>query len=165
MNIRTSEYTLPRPDYIKIAIFNRHIAYGRRFAITLLLLTLVALLGRFGPGEKNYIAIMIGAWLLVLVAEAFIILAVLRIAFRKDNKPYFQSRFMEIESEFITTNLEDGTQLKHKLDNIVTVHIIANAYVILVSANAFLYLPLEAFKSDEDHRLFENELQQRELLQ
>ncbi len=165
MNIRTSEYTLPRPDYIKIAILNRHIAYGRRIAITLLLLTLVALVGRFGLGEKNYIAIMIGAWLLVLVAEAFIILAVLRIAFHKDNKPYFQSRYMQIDSEFITTNLEDGTQLKHKLDNIVAVHMIANVYVILVSANAFLYLPIVAFKSDEDRQLFEDELRRRDLLQ
>jgi hypothetical protein len=147
---------LPKSTYIKIAILNRHYEYGRRIGLVLLLLTLVALFGHFGLDEPNYLSILLGAWLLVLTAEIFIILAILRIAYHKDNKPYFQSRYMEIDDDSITAYLADGTQLKYKLSNIVKVRTIANAYIIMVSANQFLYLPMNAFKSKEDREKFED---------
>lgn len=152
--IRTNDFTLAKSDYIKIAVLNRHYEYGRRIGLVLLLLTLVALIGRFGLGDENYMPILIGAWLLVIVAEIFVFLAVLRIAFHKDNQPYFQSRYMEIDDEFITATMQDGTQLKYKLSNIVKVRTIGNAYIIMVSANQFLYLPRDAFRSQADQDTF-----------
>ena len=71
--IRTNDFALPKSTYIKIAVLNRHLENGRPIAIVLFLLTIVALIGHFGLGEPNYLTVLLGAWLLVIAAEIFIL--------------------------------------------------------------------------------------------
>jgi hypothetical protein len=75
----------------------------------------------------------------------------------KDNKILFLERYYEIDNEKINGIIDHDTYSPIKIEHFIKVDMIRNTYLLYVSKNQFLYIPIHAFESDSDRVWFEKE--------
>jgi len=73
----------------------------------------------------------------------------------KDNKIMFLERYYEIDNERINGIIDHDTYSPIKIDHFIKVDMIRNTYLLYVSKNQFLYIPIDAFENDTDREWFE----------
>ena len=99
-------------------------------------------------------------WLAFGVLYAVILIAsCLVMAYAKNNQGVLKARYCEIDDDFFSTYLLDGSMSKVRWDNIVRVLKTARYYLLYLSRASFLYLPVTAFATEEDRTNFEHLLQ------
>ena len=82
----------------------------------------------------------------------------------KNNNNFYKKTKITIEDEFIIGNFEDGSDSKLNLNNIIKIIKILNYYLLYVSNNNFIIIPLMAFNNNEDLDIFINFLKTKSLI-
>ena len=140
MKITTNQISLTKTEYLKILFLNALRNRWFVFLIALLIcflgmtLDLQSILGHIGL----FILVCLG-YFLYLLAGCSLQAWVLR-----GNQFLFAPWTFEIDHEFITAYLQDGSSIKINFSRIVKTVINKNYFLIYYSRNQFFYLPVEA---------------------
>jgi uncharacterized membrane protein YqjE len=76
----------------------------------------------------------------------------------KANKLLLSERHYEIDQDKINGILDEDTHSTVKIEHFIKVEFIYNTYLLLIAKNQFLYIPIDAFESEDDRRWFESEI-------
>jgi len=82
----------------------------------------------------------------------------------KQNKAFFKERYYKIDGSAMYCETEDNETGTVNLDTIVKVKNRRNYYLIYLSKAQFFYIPVKAFKNQEDARRFTQILKVRNLM-
>jgi hypothetical protein len=93
-----------------------------------------------------------------VVYPVMIILQLWRYVKSKENRILFLERYYEIDNERINGIIDQDTYSPIKLEHFIKVDLIRRTYLLYVSKNQFIYIPIESFKTEEDRNWFENEI-------
>jgi len=137
--IRTKEFSLSKTEFFIITTINYF--KSRWWLVTLLLLVL---LYTIASHLRLVLSLAIIAYLFWITVYFWLF------ANSKENKIFFKKRYYEIDDEFITGYIEDGSFSKIKLSNIVKVVKTKKYYLLYTSQIQFIYLPLSIFTSEND---------------
>lgn len=155
---------MTRSDYIKFNLSNLLNRLRRPVSILLGLYTILSVFGLLVFQDRRFVSYLIVGWLTVGGFGVIYALIVLRLARHKDNQVYFRERYVEVDEQFVRTIFRDGTETKHKLDNIIRVRNMAAGHFLFVSANTFLFIAHSAFKTAQDYEWFQELLRTRNLI-
>ena len=101
-------------------------------------------------------------WLAFVILYALVRIALcLAMAYAKNNQGVLKARYCEIDEDFFSTYLLDGSMGKIRWENIVRVLKTARYYLLYLSSTSFIYLPVTAFVAEEDRTNFEHLLQRK----
>ena len=103
----------------------------------------------------------IGPILFVVFFLVFIIFYFLWYAYSKKNILFFKERYFEIDNDFITGYLDDGSMDKINLQNIVGFLKRKDFFLLWISKGHFIYMPFSCFKSESDLKEFERIIQEK----
>jgi energy-coupling factor transporter transmembrane protein EcfT len=104
----------------------------------------------------SYIEYLVSIFLILL--QIIQILQYWFYANASDNRIYLLPRYFAIDNEQITEHMNDGTSSIIKIDRIIRVMQVRKSYLLFVARNEYIYLPFDAFESQEDLEWFENEV-------
>ena len=142
MKITTHQISLTKTEYLKILLF--HALRNRWFVF------LIALLICFLGTTLDLQSILghIGLFILVCLGYFLYLLAgcLLQAWILRGNQFLFVPWTFEIDHEFITAHLPDGSSIKINFSRIVKTVINKNYFLIYYSRNQFFYLPVEAMR-------------------
>ena len=93
-----------------------------------------------------------------IIYPALIVIQFWKYVTSKDNKLLLLERYYEIDNEKINGVIDRDTYSPIKLDHFIKVDLIRNNYLLFVSKNQFIYIPVDAFESDQDKEWFEKEI-------
>jgi predicted membrane protein len=93
-----------------------------------------------------------------IIYPALIVIQFWKYVTSKDNKLLLLERYYEIDNEKINGVIDRDTYSPIKLDHFIKVDWIRNTYLLYVSKNQFIYIPVDAFESDPDREWFEKEI-------
>jgi len=79
-----------------------------------------------------------------------------RYANSKENKLFLVERFFEISEDDITGILQDGSESKVKMENIIKVVTLSKYYLLYISTSQFIFIPKDSFMNHEDEDWFTN---------
>lgn len=147
MNIKTKEFQLTKGEYFNIITLKY---FKRKWWLFILLFLIAGLLwfaGRF------YIALFITVF--AIIYPIFLIIFFWIYCNSKKNKIFYTKRFYEVDNEFLSAYLEDGSLQKTKLDNIIKVVKTSKYYLLYISITQFFYIPFNAFKNEEELKIFD----------
>lgn len=147
MEIKTKDFELTKKEYFKILMIN----YFKWWFIAF-----IFLMGIFVR--------KIFYWGVILAYCIWLILYFWFYTNSKKNKIFFKKRHFEINDDFLICYLEDGSLDKIKIDNIIKVIKKPKYYLLFISKNNFIYLPLEIFSSSEDIKNFDSLFKSKNLL-
>ena len=100
-------------------------------------------------------------YLLILLILAFYAIQMIQYwiyAHSRANKAYLLPRHFEIDAHQIVERVEDGSTATMKTDQFIKVMKTGKCYLLFVAKNEYVYLPFDAFVSNSDRELFENEI-------
>ena len=100
-----------------------------------------------------WLGIVRGDLFLILFIPGFIIFIVSIYwlhAFSPKNKIFLKERHFEIDNDFITAFLDDGTIEKLNLHNIISFYKWRNYFLLYISKGHFIYAPFRCFEKDSD---------------
>lgn len=106
--------------------------------------------------QMSYVEYVVSVFLILL--QIIQVLQYWLYAHARDNRIYLQPRHFEINDEQITEYMNDGTSSVIKIERIIRVMQVRKSYLLFVARNEYIYLPFEAFESQEDLEWFENEV-------
>lgn len=159
MNIKSNEYQLTKKEFFKICLL---VNFKRLAVLAVIYLILF---------DAAVFLKLLNAYWLVIVIAVFVILipviSVLSLLFylnSKANKIFYKKKRFEIDDDFLTTYLEDGSFGKIKLDSVVKIIKTYKYYMLFISQAQFQYLPKSAFLSEQDIKSFEDLLKNKKLL-
>jgi len=159
MNIKGREYQLSKKEFFKICL---RISFKKLAVFAAIYLILFS--------AAVFFKLLDAYWLSIVAAVFFVfipfvsLLAILSYLNSKQNKIFYKKRKFEIDDDFITTYIEDGSIGKNKFDNVIKVVRTARYYMLYISQSLFIYLPKSAFLSQEDINSFEDLLESKKLL-
>ncbi len=81
-----------------------------------------------------------------------------RYANSKDNKLFLIERYYEIEKGKINGVIDDDTSSPINMEHFIKVDFINNAYLLFLAKDQFIYIPIDAFQSENDLNWFKNEI-------
>ena len=152
-NIKTKEFEFPRPLYLAILVEDTL----RRSWWAALFLVGIAVYQSTRPNSM-------GALWLVFPAAYFIYVLIrcwIHLTSKK-NPLFFTMRRTEIDDRFITFTFSQGTVNKIEINKIARVVKNRQYYRLFISKKQFVYLPLNAFRTPGDVRLFDEILKARQ---
>lgn len=76
----------------------------------------------------------------------------------KDNKLLLLERYYEIDSEKINGIIDKDTYSPIKHEHFIKVDLIRKTYLLYITKNQFIYIPINSFENDSDRERFENEI-------
>jgi|Deesub1362A_J573_1020465.scaffolds.fasta_scaffold05769_3 hypothetical protein len=161
MKIRTKDYALTDTEYFRISFsvfLRRH-----KWLIAFLFITsgFCAFLATLQQ-SLFYLAFCVT---LPFIYILYIIVFFWYISKSPENKNLFKRRSLEITDDFLIGYMEDGGIDKRKLDNaIIMVTKTPKYYLLWTARNLYIYLPLDAFTSTEDIKIFDSFLKNKGLL-
>ena len=79
----------------------------------------------------------------------------------KDNKVLLLERYYEIDSDKINGIIDQDTCSLIKIEHFIKVELVRKTYLLYISKNQFVYIPVNAFKTDLDKEWFEREIVKR----
>ncbi|TES90770.1 MAG: hypothetical protein E3J87_09290 [Candidatus Cloacimonadota bacterium] len=147
MNIKTKEFQLTKGEYFNIITLKYFKRKWWLFILLFLIAGLLWLLGRF------YIALFI--FVFTVIYPIFLIVFFWIYSNSKKNKIFYTKRFYEVDNEFLSAYLEDGSLQKTKLDNIIKVVKTSKYYLLYISITQFFYIPFSAFNNAEELKSFD----------
>ena len=146
MPIRTSRFRLSRAKYFKILLRN-YVARRWWLIGALVIPCLVSV--KFGRDNSSYFLAFA-----VLLVPAYILGLYLKHALSRENKIFFEQRRCEIDQEFLTCSLDDGSSEKLRWSHIVRVVRRSDYWLLYISGSQFIYLPDYSFEYDGDREAF-----------
>jgi len=90
----------------------------------------------------------------------FIVLYYWRYAYCKQNSIFFKDRYFELDGDFLTGYLDDGTTDKINIKNIINLRKSKKYFLLYIAKSHFIYLPFACFKSEADLCDFEKKITQ-----
>ena len=147
MHIKTKEFQLTKGEYFNIITLKYFKRKWWLFILLFLIAGLLWLLGRF------YIALFINVF--TIIYPIFLIVFFWIYSNSKKNKIFYTKRFYEVDNEFLSAYLEDGSLQKIKLDNIIKVVKTSKYYLLYISITQFFYIPFNAFNNEEELNNFD----------
>lgn len=76
----------------------------------------------------------------------------------KDNKLLLAERHYQIDNEKINGILDKDTFSPIKLDHFIKIDLVNKTYLLYITKNQFIYIPINSFESDEDLQWFEKNI-------
>ena len=76
----------------------------------------------------------------------------------KANQLLLSERHYELDTDKINGILDEDTRSAIKLEHFIKVEFIRNTYLLFIAKNQFVYIPADAFESEEDIKWFEAEI-------
>ncbi len=146
MKITTDEFSLTKGEYFKIlvtnALYNHWVFFILFFLVSALgtKMTTVSIIGHF----LLFILLSL-VYLLYLVTSCAIHSWILR-----GNQSFFLPRRCEIDHEFITIYLADGSLNKVNFSRITKIIVRKDYFLFYISRNQSFYLPLKAISNPMD---------------
>jgi hypothetical protein len=153
MIIKTQKFQFPKYLYFSILLKS---ALARSGWIILLVFSMAVYQGVKGI---NSTVLILGA-----LPLAFFLYLVIRCwihASSKKNALFYKERFFEIDTEYLVSFLEDGTTNKIKINNIARVVKKGGSYRLFLTRKQFIYIPLNAFRTNGDINRFDSILKMR----
>ena len=147
----TREYALSRGELFLILLRG----YIRKPILWLALVLSVLMV--ITPGVK-------GGILFFLIFLAAVLAIVSSQVFLKGSAPIFSRRSCEIDDDHVSIFPADSSSARIRIDSLIKVFRSAQCYLLYISRNQFVYLPLSAFSSDSDVQAFESMLKGKKLL-
>jgi YcxB-like protein len=154
MLIRTHEFRMTEQEYFKVTAYN----FLRQRWWLMALLVGAAALHALRGGVSVMSVLTIG---LVVLYPVYVAAYLWYYANSKQNRLFFEERFIEIDGEFVTGRLNDGSVAKTKWDHIVKVIRTSSSYLLYLSKSQFIYIPVDAFDTEDDLELFETFVKNR----
>lgn len=96
--------------------------------------------------------------LFAIIYPALIVIQFWKYVTSKDNKLLLLERFYEIDNEKINGIIDRETYSPIKLDHFIKADLVRNTYLLFVSKNQFIFIPVDAFESHQDREWFEKEI-------
>jgi hypothetical protein len=118
-------------------------------------LCIIALLFIYGC-IVNYILLIA----LPAVFYLFIFLYYGYYAYCKQNAIFFKERYYELDGEFLTGFIDDGSTARVNLSNVINLIRRKEYFLLYISKDQFVYLPFDCFKSEVDVDNFEKNMAQ-----
>ena len=63
-----------------------------------------------------------------------------------------------MDNDKIITVIDEDTHSTIKIEHFIKLELISNTYLLFIAKNQFIYVPLNAFKNNEDRAWFEAEI-------
>ena len=145
--IQTEKFILTSSKYFQIMLRN----YFRRMIWLWSILILFLLFGIF-IGDIDIILFVIPLALFLLI---FIVLFSWHYAYSKRNNIFFRERYYDIDEDFITGYLDEGTTSKINIKSIINLRKTKEYFLLYISKAQYFYLPFSCFKSEADLIEFE----------
>ena len=94
----------------------------------------------------------------------FVVIYLWYYAKTKQNKAFFKERYYKIDGSTMYCETKDNETGNVNLDTVVKVMKRKNYYLVYLSKVQFFYIPVKAFKSQEDAEMFNQLLKDRNLI-
>lgn len=95
---------------------------------------------------------------LAIFLPVILVLQFWRYADSKDNKLFLLERYYEIDSDKINGIIDNDTYSPINIEHIIKVDIVLKNYLLYISKDQFIYIPIDSFENDSDRQWFENEV-------
>ena len=162
MTLNTRPISLTRARLFTISLI-RHFERRKWLAYAYpIAFILQAYLASSGIERIRYIGIFGSAIMGVLLI--YILAFYWRFAYSPNNKAFLRARSYQIDENFISTHLDDGSVSTFNWNRIKEAHARSQYYLLYTSLTQFIYLTREAFSSDSDRLAFESILARRGLI-
>lgn len=135
MNIKTKEFEMTKWEYYKVLM----IETLKRIWWLIVFIAIMTILNR------DSFAIVF-----TFVFVVFLMLYNYYFVNSRANKSFFSKRYFEVNDEFLSGYVKDGSEGKINLNNVVKVVKNKSYFLIYISKVTFYYIPLNAFYSSED---------------
>ncbi len=76
----------------------------------------------------------------------------------KQNSIFFKDRYFELDGDFLSGYLDDGTTYKINIKNIIKMQKTSKYLLLYVAKDQFIYMPSECFQSEADLCDFEEQI-------
>jgi type VI protein secretion system component VasK len=153
MLIKTKKFQFPKFLYFSILLKS---ALSRSGWIILLVFSMAVYQGVKGV---NSTVLILGA--LPLIFFLYLVIRCWFHASSKKNELFYKERFFEIDDDYLVSFLEDGTINKIKINNIARVVKKSGSYRLFLTRKQFVYIPLNAFRTNGDINRFDSILKMR----
>ncbi|MEW5820860.1 MAG: YcxB family protein [Cyanobacteriota bacterium] len=155
MTITTKKFFFNKDLYIKVHLSQLFITVIFEFIILSIIVVIGAILG-----SCFFAFFCIVIYILIFVFKFINLYIDSR---SKDNQSLYMRKYHEIDENFISTSYEDGTGGKLNLSCVINIKKTKEYYLLYMSPTQFIYIPFDAFKSEEDRINFEGFLKNKEL--
>lgn len=160
MNIKTKEFNVSEAEFRHI---NR-IVYYRQMKTVIIIFAIITVIvviqATFTPQAADIIfAIQSVSVLSLLLALPYIINSA-----KAQGNIHFQNRTCEINDNYLSITLEDGSSSKTHFNNYIKATREFDWYFVYLTNTKFEYLPIRAFNSEDDINEFEAALKNKKLL-
>lgn len=155
-NIKTKEFDFPRPLYFAILVADTL----RRSWWAALFLVGIAVYQSTQPNSMGALWLAFpAAYFIYVFFRCWIHLTA------KKNPLFFAARHSEIDEQFIHFSFHQGTVNKIEINKIARVVKNSRYYRLFLTKKQFVYIPLHAFRTPGDIRLFDDILKSRQFKQ
>jgi hypothetical protein len=142
--IQTETFSLTRRRYLQVLL---RLYFRRRWWLWCFF-TLAFLIG-----------VIFVNWLFILAPPltlGCVLLFYWRHAYSKANRIFFRERRFELDNEFLSAYLDDGTTDRVNLRNIIRIDKQADCFLLHIARLLYIYVPFACFKSPADLYEFES---------
>jgi hypothetical protein len=149
--VRTKKIQLTNKTFFKTLLS----VYLKKRWWLILFILIIAILSLFNRNEdtSNDFLIYFG-----FIYPPIILLQFWRFANSKDNKIFLLERDYEIDNEKIIGNLSDGTSSTIMNNLFIKTIQLKKTYLLYISKTQFIYIPKDAFLTEQDKNWFEKEI-------
>ena len=156
MVIKTKEFCFTAPEYFRIILKN---AMKRSWWVIVLLFSMAV----YEASRSGLTRPLLYMAALAAVYPLYIILRCWLAVHNKKNTQFFKERYFEIDQQSLGVFFKNGTGVptQVKLENIFRVVKRKQGYQLFLSRKQFMYLPLSAFRSQDESNRFDFWLKDR----
>ncbi len=159
--IQTREFTLTRNAYFRHAVGH----FLKRCWLLVLSLDLVAVsVWSEARSSSTPAPVTLAVATLCLLYPLLGIAGLFVESRRAANRLFFLARSVEIDQDWFTLSYEGGRISKWRLEDFVGVTVAARSYWLDLSRQSAVFVPFDAFRTEEERMQFEDLLRHRGLL-
>ena len=137
LNFTTKEFSITQNEYFRI-LFRRHLE--KRWWVFVLIF-LFSILGY----EAGVLSVILLFTTLLTLYMIYVLARCYLISNPKDNGFVFRERYYEIDADFITSHLKDGSLIKIKFSDITKAIKGKEYFILYLTKFLFFYLPFNQF--------------------
>ncbi len=152
MEIITNQIGLTKRQYFNVLVINWIVT--RWWILVLIFCTAFVLKTEVG----NFLKVF------SFLYPVFVVIYLWYYAKTKQNKAFFKERYYKIDGSTMYCETKDNETGNVNLDTVVKVMKRKNYYLVYLSKVQFFYIPVKAFKSQEDAEMFNQLLKDRNLI-